>query len=109
LRKETNGLQWISKGVRDYESAAKRFLEYLLILTHITGGQPGRGTEIMTLRYANAMQSMRNVFVKEGQVMIVTEYHKSMAMMGQVKIIPRFLSEWGSYWWYIWQMCHAAS
>jgi hypothetical protein len=93
LRKETNGLQWISKGVRDYESAAKRFLEYLLILTHITGGQPGRGTEIMTLRYANAMQSMRNVFVKEGQVMIVTEYHKSMAMMGQVKIIPRFLPE----------------
>jgi len=68
-------------------------LEYLLILIRITGGQPGRRTEITTLRYENAMQSMRNIFVKEGRVMIVTEYHKSMAVTDQVKVIPRFLPE----------------
>jgi hypothetical protein len=93
LMEERGGLDWIASGIRDYESAVKRFLEYRLILIHITGGQPGRGTEITTLRYANAMQSMRNIFVKEGKVMFVTEYHKSMAVMDQVKAIPRFLPE----------------
>jgi hypothetical protein len=90
LRKEKEGL---ASGIRDYESAVGKFLEYLLILIHITGGQPGCGTEITTLRYANATQSMRNVFVKEGRVMIVTEYHKSIAVADQVKVIPRFLPE----------------
>jgi len=80
LKGESNGLEWMASGIREYESAVERFLEYLLILIHITGGQPGRGTEITTLRYANVMQSMRNIFVKEGRVMIVTKYHKSMAV-----------------------------
>src|SRR5579859_1198667 len=62
-----------------------------IILVHITGGQPGRGTEITTLRYANSMQTLRNIFVKEGQVMIMTENHKSEAMTDQSKVIPRFL------------------
>ena len=31
--------------------------------------------------------------MKEGQVMIVTEYHKSMAAKDQVKVILRFLPE----------------
>jgi hypothetical protein len=93
LRKEGDELQWISSGIADYESVVERLLEFLLILIHITGGQPGRGTEITTLRYANAMQSMRNIFIKEGQVMIVTEYNKSVAVMDQVKVIPRFLPE----------------
>ena len=93
LRKEENRLQWIASGIADCESAVERFLEYLLILIHITGGQPGRGTGITMLRYANAMQSMRNIFIKEGQVMIVTEYHKSVVVMDQLKVIPRFLPE----------------
>ena len=93
LKGESNGLEWMASGIREYESTVERFLEYLLILIHITGGQPGRGTEITTLRYANVMQSMRNIFVKEGRVMIVTEYHKSMAVTDQVKMIPRFLPE----------------
>jgi len=80
-------------GVGDYESAVKTFLKYLLILIHIMGGQPGRAIEITTLRYANAMQSMRNIFVKDGQLMIVTEYHKSTVVTDQVKLIPRFLPE----------------
>ena len=93
LRKDTDGLHWIASGMGNYASAAEMFLEYLLILIHVTGGQPRRGTEITTLRYANAMQSMRNIFIKEGQVMIVTEYHKSMAVMDQLKVIPRFLPD----------------
>jgi len=93
LRKGREVLDWIGSGIRDYEWAVGKFLEYLLILIHITGGQPGRGTEITTLRYANAMQTIRNIFVKEGRVMIVTEYHKSMAVTDQVKVIPRFLPE----------------
>ena len=62
------GAALMASGIGDYESAVERFLEYLLILIHMTGGQPGLETEITTLRYANAMQSIRNIFVKEGQV-----------------------------------------
>ena len=93
MRVKRGKLEWIASGIKDYESAVERFLEYLLILIHIMGGQPGWGTEITTLRYANAMQSMRNIFMKEGRVMVVTEYHKSMAMTDQLKVIPRFLPE----------------
>jgi hypothetical protein len=93
LRKEADGLHWIASGMSNYASAAETFLEYLLIPIHVTGGQPGRGTEITTLRCANAMQSMTNIFIKEGQVMIGTEYHKSMAVMDQLKVIPRFLPD----------------
>src|SRR6266516_2929009 len=49
--------------------------------------------EITTLRYENAMQALRNIFMNQGQMMIVTSYHKSMAMTDQLKVIPRFLSE----------------
>jgi len=93
LKKEVDRLQWIASGIADYESSVERFLEYLLILIHITGSQQGCGTEITTLRYANAIQSMRNIFIKEAQVMIVTKNHESVVVTDQLKVISRFLRE----------------
>jgi hypothetical protein len=42
------------------------FLEELLFLMHTTGGQPARGTEIMTVRHRNGQLQERNVFVTAG-------------------------------------------
>jgi superfamily II DNA helicase RecQ len=90
---EQGAFTWKAKGIRKYEWAVEKFLEHLLILIHITGGQPGRGTEITTLKYANSMGALRNVFIYDGQVMLVTEYHKSVTITDQLKVIPRFLPE----------------
>jgi hypothetical protein len=34
------------RAVEDYLSQVDRFLEMLLLLVHVTGGQPARGTEL---------------------------------------------------------------
>jgi hypothetical protein len=43
MKMEAGGLRFKAKGVNDYESSVQTFLEYMLILIHVTGGQPGRG------------------------------------------------------------------
>ena len=37
----------------DYEMQRNNFLKLLLFVIHITSGQPGRGTEVVDVRYAN--------------------------------------------------------
>ena len=67
------------------------FLELILFLVHVMAGQPGRGMEITAIRYANSMNAHRNIFIYDGQVMILTQYHKSIVITDQLKVIPRFL------------------
>ncbi|OBT40734.1 hypothetical protein VE00_09776 [Pseudogymnoascus sp. WSF 3629] len=57
----------------------------------MTSGQPARGEEITPIRHRNGMLQERNVFVIDGQVMFVTRYHKSQALFGRPKVIPRFM------------------
>jgi hypothetical protein len=46
--------QWSVKAVRRYLRQVDRFLEMLLCSVHVTSGQPGRGSEITTIRTATA-------------------------------------------------------
>jgi hypothetical protein len=62
-----------------------------LLLAHITGGQPSRREEITGLRLVNSINRDRNVFVIDGEVVLVTQYHKSLAHFDSPKVIPRFL------------------
>jgi len=80
-----------SKEVIKYTSKVEAFLEYLLILIHLTGGQPARGTELTTIRYRNVLQNLRNIYIEDGQVMVVTEVHKSQTIMDAPRVISRFL------------------
>ncbi|TMC15887.1 MAG: DEAD/DEAH box helicase, partial [Chloroflexi bacterium] len=93
MNEERNELKFNSFKAREYESQVERFLELLLILIHITGGQPARGAEITTLRYVNWSTGTRNIFVEDGQIMIVTSYHKAQALTDKLNVIPRFLPE----------------
>lgn len=55
------------------------FLELLLVCVHMTSGQPGRGSEVMTMRHRNGVLQDRNIFVMDGQVMTIVRYHKSQS------------------------------
>jgi hypothetical protein len=77
--------------VRQYLRQVNRFLEVLLCSVHVTSGQPGRGSEITTIRHGNGILQDRNIFVVDGQVMTVVRYHKSQSQWDKPKIVPRFL------------------
>ena len=68
---DKNG-QWKWAAVRKYLKLVKKFEELLLLLAHFTGGQPSRGEEITGLRLVNGINRDRNVFVIDGEVVLVT-------------------------------------
>ena len=41
---------------------------------------------MLSLLFKNKMAAARNVIVQDGQVVIVTEYHKSQSMMDDIKV-----------------------
>jgi superfamily II DNA helicase RecQ len=91
--------------MKDWMRQVARFRGLLLILMHITGGQPARGTEILSLRHRNTTQGgHRNLFIEDGTVVFVTKYHKGYQMSGDIKIIHRYLPREVSELvvWYLW-------
>ena len=81
------------------------FREKLIALMHMTGGQPARGPEILSVRHSNTVKGgHRNIFIEDGMVVYVTRYHKGYAVSGDVKIIHRYLPrEVGELLvWYLW-------
>ncbi|KAG9382313.1 hypothetical protein A1F94_006234 [Pyrenophora tritici-repentis] len=81
------------------------FREKLAVLMHITGGQPARGPELLSVRHSNTVQGgHRNIFIEDGMVVFVTRYHKGYKVSGDVKIIHRYLPrEVGELVvWYMW-------
>ena len=77
-----------------YLSTVNAFLEQLLLLVHLTGGQPARGTELLCIQHSNATDvsgGIRNIFIENGLVSFVTYYHKGYSITGTTKIIHRYL------------------
>jgi hypothetical protein len=68
-----------------------KFLEYLLALCLILGGQPPRATELLTIRYDNAESMLRGIYLVGGSMALVTTYHKLQSKSYTEKRIPRFL------------------
>ena len=70
-------LRWKMDRVRAYMASVTRFMDRLLVLMHVTGGQPARSRELLSIRYCNtATGGRRNIFLEDGLVVYVTEYHK---------------------------------
>ena len=83
---------WKAEAVNLYISKVDRFLERLLLLIHVTSGQPARATETLSLRIANTVEGHhRNIFIEDGLVSTVTQYHKGYSVAGSTKIIHRYL------------------
>jgi superfamily II DNA helicase RecQ len=83
--------KWNKNCVKRYLRAAERFKILLLVCVHITSGQPGRGSEITTMRFKNGLLQDRNIYIIDGRVMTVSRYHKSQSQWDKPKIVPRFL------------------
>lgn len=66
----------------------------MLILIYIYRGQPGRALEILSIRQKNIEQGrIRNIFIKNGLVIVVTGYHKGYRSSNNIKIIHRYLPQ----------------
>ena len=63
-----------------------KFRELLTILMMITCGLSDRGTEMTSLPYVNTIEGDRSIYVEDGQIMFITEYHKSMALIDKDKV-----------------------
>jgi hypothetical protein len=86
------GVAWVKKRVEQYEEAMRRFREHLLVAMHMTGGQPARGTELVTTTYRNQPNGQsRGIFVEDGLMAYVTLYHKGIGQTRQAKVIHRYL------------------
>lgn len=75
------------------------------LLMHMASGQPARSTEIMGLRTMNTMNGgVRNIFVDQGMMFWVTQYHKGYRASGNTKVIYRFMPRPVSalLTWYMW-------
>jgi hypothetical protein len=85
---------WRRKAAEQYLHQVNMFLELLLLLIHILGGQPARGTELLSLQLRNTVHGLRrNIFAENGLVGFVTFYHKGYSVSGSTKIIHRYLPE----------------
>lgn len=77
----------ISEASRDsYNKHDEQFREILVLLMMFTCGLSGRGTEMTSLRWMNTMDGDRSIYIEDQQVMFVTEYHKSQALMDDQKV-----------------------
>jgi hypothetical protein len=73
-------------GKDEYTKRDQQFRELLAILMMMTCGLSGRGTEMTSLRWMNTMDGDRSIYIEDSQIMFITEYHKSMALMDDQKV-----------------------
>lgn len=85
--------EWRVSAVIRWLSCLREFKMAHLGNVHIWGGQPGRGPEVMTMRHCDGQQLIRNVFVFDGQVFLVTDRDKSKAIRDIGIKVARFLHE----------------
>ena len=85
--------QWRPRAVRQWLRQLSQFRQQMLVLSHTWAGQPGRGPEVMTMRYCDTWQVQRNVYVYGGQVMLVTDRDKMKAIRDIGRKVARFLPE----------------
>ena len=78
--------------VERYMDRVVAFRAKLIVLMHVSAGQPARATELLSIRHSNTVKGgHRNIFIEDGMVVFVTRYHKGYAVSGDVKIIHRYL------------------
>jgi hypothetical protein len=90
-RDSRRSVQWRLQEVRRHLWHMERFLELLCLAVHIAGGQPARGPELLSVRWRNGVLQDRNLYVIDGQVALVTRYHKTQFQWDKPKVIVRFL------------------
>ncbi|VTO81898.1 unnamed protein product, partial [Fusarium graminearum] len=86
-------VRWKRQRVKRWLQDLRLLRETLLVLVHTWGGLPGRGPEVMTLRHCDSWQLIRNIFIMDGQVMIVTDRDKMKAIRDNGRKVARFVPD----------------
>jgi len=97
---KNNEFVYKQKNINEYLLNRKKFIEYLLLLVHMTSDASVKGTEILTTKYKNTLNNrMRNIFFNEKSklFMINIDYHKGQSITRNTKNNIRFLSHKVSY------------
>lgn len=63
---------WDIEFARNFINESEELLRKLLLLIHMTSGQPGRGPEITDLAIWNTTQRRRNIYIVDGRIMVTT-------------------------------------
>jgi hypothetical protein len=88
-----DSLNFHKSAVDEYMKWDNMFRELIALLIMFTCGISGRGTEMTSLRFINTMDGDRMIYIENGQIMIITEYHKSMALMDDLKVCTQYIIE----------------
>ncbi|OBS17295.1 hypothetical protein FPOA_12210 [Fusarium poae] len=81
------------RAMDEYLGWLRQFRSSMFPVVHVWGGQPGRGPEVSTLKHCDTDQLPKNVFVFDGQVVVlITDRDKSKGLNGkQGRKVARFL------------------
>lgn len=78
--------------LKTWLNAVTRFEELLLVLVHMSAGQPARAPELLSLRHVNTPNGgLRNVLIENGLVTLITGYHKGYTASLKRKVVYRYL------------------
>jgi hypothetical protein len=83
--------RWVPSKVAKYLQQVAAFKPLLLLCIHLTGGMPGRGTEMGTIKWCNTRTSMRGVFVLHALLLIILEYQKAQCSTNRAFYVVRAL------------------
>jgi hypothetical protein len=92
-RKPNGDLNWNILACREYLADAADITEKLMVLLHMSCGQPARGGELASFKIINTPHRLRNIFWLFNQICIISGCNKTTSVTGQDKLIPRFPPE----------------
>lgn len=85
------GTDWQIDTCTAYIDAGIDLSKRTFTASHFSGGLPGRGTQIATIRCVNTTIAIRNVFLRGGRMMIIISYNKARASNNYAFYIVRYL------------------
>lgn len=68
-------------------------LKVIMLLVHISGGQGGRITELLTIEHTNTASRLRSIYFYAGRMFFLTHHHKARLRTHNEFQVARFLPE----------------
>jgi superfamily II DNA helicase RecQ len=93
IDRSSHDAQWIESAKGAYLTMERRFLRKLMVILHITGGQPARGPELGSVKVSNSIYSARNIYVINGRMCFLTTYDKARKRRGNSEYVVRSLPD----------------
>lgn len=90
-RSRVGNISWNRLPSEAWLRQSARVLEVILMLLHLTGGQPARGTELGKYLLQNVGATPRNLYICKGTFMVIQRYSKTNWVKENDVAIARFL------------------